>query len=77
MPVHAMGVSAPYLFVHLSDGSAARLLLRLHAPSWDDPLVWVATAAHQQHLEGERRRAGHDPATERHHSDGADAQGLR
>lgn len=38
------------LFINLPHGSTARLLFRLHSSSRDNPLVWVPTAAHQQHL---------------------------
>lgn len=38
------------LFVHLSDSSTTWLLLWLHSSPRHNPLVWVATAAHQQHL---------------------------
>ena len=40
-----------HLFKHFSDRCATGLLLRLHPSTWDDPLVRVPTAAHQQHLE--------------------------
>lgn len=38
------------LFVHLPDGGSTGFLLRLHPTSWHDPLVWMPTAANQQHL---------------------------
>lgn len=42
---------AIHLLEDFSHGGATRLLLRLHPTSGDDPLVWVPTAADQQHLE--------------------------
>ena len=42
---------SPHLFIHLPHSGTARLLLRLHSSSRDNPLVWVPTAAHQQDLQ--------------------------
>lgn len=39
-----------YLLKHLTHCCTAWLLLGLHPTSGDDPLVWVPTAADQQHL---------------------------
>lgn len=40
-----------HLLKDFSHGGATRLLFGLHPTSGDDPLVWVPTAADQQHLE--------------------------
>ena len=45
-----MPYSPSYLFINLPHSSAIRLFLRLHSSSWDNPLVWIPTAAHQQDL---------------------------
>lgn len=36
-----------YLLADFPDGCHTRLLLGLHAPSRDNPSVWMATAAHK------------------------------
>lgn len=39
-----------YLFIDLSYSSSTWLFLWLHPTSWNDPLIRVPAAAHEQHL---------------------------
>jgi hypothetical protein len=40
-------ILSAYLLTDFTDCGGARLLLGLHAPSRDDPPVWMTTAAHK------------------------------
>ncbi len=39
-----------HLLIYLSNRSSSRLLFRLHPSSWNDPLIWMSTAANKQNL---------------------------
>lgn len=46
----SFNVVSAHLLIDFPYSGSTRLLLRLHAPSWNDPLIRMPAAAHKQHL---------------------------